>query len=153
MSDAQNQLGTEETRALIEKFQTTFANIRTEVRKIIVGQAEDKFGSMGIVCIAVTQSNGDAVHIPAFVLSCRVIGYGIESAVLNYICTSAQVAGAKAVIGHMKPTAHNEPCRQMYPNAGFTQQNEGRWHSNGSPIPPSAWLEVDSDMEATASAG
>ena len=38
MSDAQNQLGTEETRALIENFHTTFGQIRQEVRKIIVGQ-------------------------------------------------------------------------------------------------------------------
>jgi len=38
LSDAQNQLGTEETRALIENFQSTFTNIRQEVRKIIVGQ-------------------------------------------------------------------------------------------------------------------
>ena len=38
MSDAQNQLGTEETRALIENFHSAFGAIRQEVRKIIVGQ-------------------------------------------------------------------------------------------------------------------
>ncbi len=40
MSDAQNQLETEETRALIESFHSSFKRIRTEVRKIIVGQEE-----------------------------------------------------------------------------------------------------------------
>ena len=40
MSDAQNQPGTEDTRALIENFQSAFGAIRQEVRKIIVGQDE-----------------------------------------------------------------------------------------------------------------
>ncbi len=40
MSDTQNQLGTEETRALIENFHSAFGQIRSEVRKIIVGQDE-----------------------------------------------------------------------------------------------------------------
>jgi MoxR-like ATPase len=38
LSDAENKLDTQETRALIESFQTAFGQIRTEVRKIIVGQ-------------------------------------------------------------------------------------------------------------------
>ena len=38
LSDADNKLDTQETRALIENFQTAFGQIRTEVRKIIVGQ-------------------------------------------------------------------------------------------------------------------
>ena len=40
MSDTKNQLETQETRALIENFHAAFAQIRTEVRKIIVGQDE-----------------------------------------------------------------------------------------------------------------
>ena len=38
MTDAQNQLETEEARALIESFGTSLDQIRTEVRKVIVGQ-------------------------------------------------------------------------------------------------------------------
>jgi MoxR-like ATPase len=38
LSDGQNQLDTEETRALIENFHAAFEQIRSEVRKIIVGQ-------------------------------------------------------------------------------------------------------------------
>jgi MoxR-like ATPase len=40
LSDAENKLDTEETRALIENFHSAFGQIRTEVRKIIVGQDE-----------------------------------------------------------------------------------------------------------------
>jgi MoxR-like ATPase len=38
LSEADNKLDTQETRALIENFQAAFGQIRTEVRKIIVGQ-------------------------------------------------------------------------------------------------------------------
>jgi MoxR-like ATPase len=40
LSDTNNKLDSEETRALIESFQSSFGQIRTEVRKIIVGQDE-----------------------------------------------------------------------------------------------------------------
>ena len=40
MSDAKNTLETQETRALIESFHKASEQIRTEVRKIIVGQDE-----------------------------------------------------------------------------------------------------------------
>ena len=40
MTDAQNQLETEEARALIGSFNTSLDRIRTEVRKVIVGQDE-----------------------------------------------------------------------------------------------------------------
>jgi MoxR-like ATPase len=40
LSDAQNQLETEEARALIKSFHTKFDQIRGEVRKVIVGQDE-----------------------------------------------------------------------------------------------------------------
>jgi len=40
LSDAKNTLETQETRALIENFHSSFEQIRSEVRKIIVGQDE-----------------------------------------------------------------------------------------------------------------
>ena len=38
---------------------------------------------MGTVCVAVTRDTADRVEIPIFVLSCRVFGYGVETALLN----------------------------------------------------------------------
>ena len=40
MSDAQNQLETEETRALIGTFHGALEQIRAQVRRVIVGQDE-----------------------------------------------------------------------------------------------------------------
>ena len=121
--------------------------------KISIGEAEDKFGSMGTVCVAVSHFASETVHIPVFVLSCRVIGYGIESAMLNYLCLNARAAGAKSVVGHMRFTPHNDPCRSMYANSGFADQGDGRWQSNALQVEVAPWLTIDRGVwQSTATA-
>lgn len=120
--------------------------------KILIGQAEDKFGSMGTVCIAVAQTARDAVEIPVFVLSCRVIGYGIESAMLNYIRMLAEndnLAPKRPVVGRLKLTPHNEPCRQMYSSNGFELDADGNWRSSSREIQVPSWLAVDYGLPLT----
>jgi len=74
---------------------------------ILVVEADDKFGSMGVVCVAVTEQTPDSVEIPVFVLSCRVFGYGVETALLNYVRgTSGNRNGrsGKSLVGLYKET-------------------------------------------------
>ena len=54
-------------------------------RRIVVVEASDKFGPMGLVCTALLDQAGTEFLIPVFVLSCRVFGYGIEDAVLGAV--------------------------------------------------------------------
>lgn len=112
--------------------------------RIVIAHAEDKFGTMGAVGVSVIQCGPNGSEIPVFVLSCRVIGYGIESAMLNYICIISQNDAARQpIIGRVKLTAHNEPCRQMYRNHGFVQEDEDRWHSNSCEIKVPSWLTIE----------
>ena len=53
--------------------------------KIWVAEARDKFGKMGTIAVAVSQKASRGVEIIAFVLSCRVFGFGMESALLNRV--------------------------------------------------------------------
>src|SRR5262249_40581147 len=57
----------------------------TSGRRIVVVEARDKFGPMGVVSALLLDLTGASLCIPAFVLSCRVFGYGIEDAVLNAV--------------------------------------------------------------------
>src|SRR5262249_9433944 len=45
---------------------------------VILADANDKFGQMGVVGVMVVEVKPDRVEIPMFVLSCRVFGFGIE---------------------------------------------------------------------------
>lgn len=109
--------------------------------RVLVVESGDKFGSNGVVAIVVAHITPQAVEIPAFVLSCRVFGYGIETAVINHIKRTLRTQG-QPLVGRYVSTAHNQPCREFYPNHGFTREGE-QWVFHGDAVeldPP--WLTV-----------
>lgn len=92
---------------------------------ILTVQVNDKFGSMGTVCVAVVQEIGDYLEIIGFVLSCRVFGFGVETLLLDYIKRLAvKRVGAPNVRGHYIPTEHNAPCKDMYRDHGFRPEGD-----------------------------
>lgn len=109
-------------------------------RRILVAEASDRFGSMGLVAILWLETTSGRLVLPTFVLSCRVFGYGIEKALLA-AATEIGV-GATTVIGHYRETPANAPCKDFYPDQGFTWK-EGAWQFEGSlRVAVPAWLSV-----------
>jgi FkbH-like protein len=119
---------------------------RSQNHSILLVEATDKFGNMGIVSVAVTIQTFERVEIPVFVLSCRVFGYGVEKALLNFIRRSAGHRDGgigKPVFGLYLETAYNEPCRNSYPESGFVWE-EGRWiYRSGPDVEDPDWLTVE----------
>jgi FkbH-like protein len=96
-------------------------------------QVDDRFGSMGTVCVVVVRMHEDHLAIPVFVMSCRVFGFGVETLLLEHLKRLAQLRfGASSLRGYFTPTEHNAPCRDMYPEHGFVQEG-GEWRYNGEP--------------------
>jgi FkbH-like protein len=124
---------------------------RTPGKQVIVVEAADKFGAMGLICAALVDLTGSEIRIPTFVLSCRVFGYGIEDAVLASIkrlATSDPARGVRPIRGDYRETSHNEPCRQMYSNNGFNWDG-GSWIlPNPAPSPFPEWLTVADGLSA-----
>lgn len=119
----------------------------TPGRAVLVADAADKFGQMGMVCTAFVDETGADATIPVFVQSCRVIGYAIERALLNAIKRSA---GGRRVVGLHQETPHNGPCRSMYADNGFEAEGAD-WVHRGEVEPEDApWLAVV-DESAVAS--
>jgi FkbH-like protein len=113
-------------------------------RWIFLVDGADKFGQMGVICVALAERAGRDVTISSFVLSCRVFGYGFESAVLNAIAKMARrsVPEGPRVVGLYRETPLNEPCRSMYPSQGYAWDGE-RWVLDPVEIKDQpAWLEV-----------
>lgn len=110
-------------------------------RAILVVDCADKFGTMGTISIAVAHFGPAAVDVPAFVLSCRVFGYGIERVVVNAIKRAARRAGLP-IVAPLVETAHNGPCRGVFREAGFTGEG-GAWRWSGAGADPDpSWLAV-----------
>ena len=126
---------------------TSFEQVRewhkSSTASIFVANVADRFGDMGLVCIAVVTQQADRVEIPLFVLSCRAFGYGVESAMLAEIARRFEVRPrGKSLIGHYRSTAQNHPCRNMYSDHGFVLK-DGVFRCEGStPIPTVPWAEV-----------
>jgi len=59
-------------------------------------RVRDRFGDHGIVGVAITHDQGDQCEVDTFLLSCRVIGRTIETALLAHIAKSAASAAASA---------------------------------------------------------
>jgi predicted enzyme involved in methoxymalonyl-ACP biosynthesis len=71
------------------------------------------------VGLALARNQGESCIIDSFLLSCRVIGRGIETALLAYIGRRAFEMGARQLIGEFIPTKKNALCASFYRDHGF----------------------------------
>lgn len=120
--------------------------LRSGDHRVLVAEAGDKFGTFGMISVAVARVRPDRVEIPVFVLSCRAFGYGLERVVINTVKRLALATGGVPLAGLYRETGHNEPCRKTYPDNGF-QWNGGEWFYTGEgEVMDPPWLEVHHDV-------
>jgi predicted enzyme involved in methoxymalonyl-ACP biosynthesis len=112
---------------------------QSDRHKIWVAEARDRFGKMGTISVAVSEKAPRGVEILAFVLSCRVFGFGMESALLNRI--KCWVPGAP-IFGLFKETLHNGPCHRTYPDNGFLLEGSEWAFRGGNPVRDVSWLSI-----------
>jgi FkbH-like protein len=93
--------------------------------------SKDRFGDHGLVALALVRVNRTSWTIDSFLMSCRVIGYGIETALLAYVADRARAAGASDLIGEFVETKKNVPAKDFFGKHGFVlAESEGdlqRW--------------------------
>ena len=87
----------------------------------LVVRVRDRFGDAGVVGLALARNVGDSCFIDSLLLSCRVIGRGIETALLVHLGEHAMRSGAKTLVGEFIATKKNAPCATFYPDHGFTK--------------------------------
>lgn len=92
---------------------------------ITVG-VRDRFGDNGIVGVMMARAAEDHLDIDTFLLSCRVIGRTVESAMLAHLCDAAQARGLKKLYGRVVPTDKNVPVRDLFEKHGFSKQSEDK---------------------------
>lgn len=87
----------------------------------IAVRVRDRFGDAGVVGLALVeaQPRERAWRIDSFLLSCRVIGRGIETAMLAELANLAQKAGIHRLFGEYVPSAKNMLCSEFYTEHGF----------------------------------
>jgi FkbH-like protein len=89
-------------------------------------RVRDRFGDHGLVGVAIAHDKGEQCELDTFLLSCRVIGRTVETALLAHLVKSASERGCKRLTGWFLPTKKNAPARDFYQQHEFTlvEQND-----------------------------
>jgi FkbH-like protein len=82
-------------------------------------KVRDRYADNGLVGVAITHDHGDICEIDTFLLSCRVIGRTVETALLAYLAEEARERGLRRLEGWFLPTKKNAPAREFYREHGF----------------------------------
>jgi FkbH-like protein len=90
----------------------------------------DKFGEYGLTGVIVVRISDDRRRwtIDSLMMSCRVLGRGVEAALIGGLADDARAEGAVEFIGSYIPTAKNALCKSFLPDQGFTPIDEREWH-------------------------
>jgi FkbH-like protein len=87
----------------------------------VVIRVRDRFGDAGVVGLALARNRGNSCYIDSLLLSCRVIGRGVETALLAHLAEGALRTGATKLVGEFIATKKNAPCSDFYPDHGFVR--------------------------------
>jgi FkbH-like protein len=120
--------------------------------RVYTMRVTDRFGDFGLTGIAIVEPAGVTWHVESFLMSCRVIGKSVETALLSRVAEDARAAGAGALSAELVDSGRNQVAATFLPGHGFTAAADGRWVrtlEDGGPAWP-AWIERSSDAPATA---
>jgi len=133
------------TRRYQEEDVETLAQDHTKL--IGCAQTQDKFGDNGITGVYIVNKNhvDKEWFIDTFLLSCRVMGRGIEDAMMGYILSKAKEEGVIKVKAEFIPTKKNKPCEQLLPNFGFKKEGEQWVYTYNVPIKQTNHVELNED--------
>jgi FkbH-like protein len=95
---------------------------------LTTASVSDRFGDNGIVGFTMARGQEDTLAIDTFLLSCRVIGRTVETAMLAHLCHHAKKLGLRFVRGIIIPTPKNPPVSDLFQRHGFfllSQESNG----------------------------
>lgn len=122
--------------------------------RVYTMRVADRFGDFGLTGVAIAVPGPDVWHLDSFLMSCRVIGKSVETALLAHIAAEARASRASALSAEFLDSGRNQVASTFLANHGFTQIEGERWlRSLDTPGPRwPEWIEaVRSDAPDAAS--
>lgn len=112
-------------------------------RTILTFRVSDKFGDYGLTGIIGLQLDGASARITDFLLSCRVMGRGVEQSMLHSAAEWATAHGAQHLVAQFHPSERNRPCKDFWETSGFAQPNPDQFEWDLSqPFPAPANIKA-----------
>ena len=138
------------TPAEVERF------IGSPICELWVARARDRFGDLGTVGAVLLRRDGRIVYIDSFLMTCRALGRGIETALMNHVKHRLiDEPGHLELRGRYVPTAKNQPVETFYEDQGFRfleRRDSGEklyvLRRIEARVKPCDWIEVGRDAMA-----
>ena len=138
---------------------TTIRRSEIEVRDFLarddaaglVVRVSDRFGEYGLVGVVLYEIDTDRYSVDTFLLSCRVLGKGVEHAIVAALAQRAVADGKALVEFRYVPTAKNAPAVEFLRSIAHLRRNASaaswvfaaedlaqlEYHPDHAPIAPS----------------
>lgn len=99
----------------------------------------DKFADHGLIAVVIAAPAGAALEIDTLLMSCRVLGRGVEALILAELARLALEAGKSQVLGRYEASARNGMVADLYPRLGFdavagAPEGETRWTADAAAL-------------------
>lgn len=133
-------------------------------RAMYAYRVADRFGDYGLTGLASIEVQGGQAVFTDFLLSCRVMGRGVEKAMLGTLLRFAAELGARCSTARYLETKRNKPCLDYFKDESGLEASADltgfSWnHASEFPMPSHITLvkgdgraEASADQEATSAA-
>ena len=129
------------------ELQAVLSDGRHDVRTIRV---RDKFGDYGLVGLVIAERGPEVWALDTFLLSCRVLGRGVEHRILADLGQMAAAAGASQVRLRVDFTKRNTPARGFLETAVPSEYRHADDQSMTCEVPATALADVRFEPGASA---
>ena len=103
---------------------------------LIETHVADRFGDSGLTGVAMCEVSGSTLRIDNVLLSCRVLGRGVETTLMACIVKAAVKHGCSEISACYLPSAKNAPIADYFDKVGFaaSEQPDGSKHYTATTV-------------------
>lgn len=91
--------------------------------QVYAARLTDRFGDSGIISVVIVKTEDHTAKLDTFLMSCRVIGRTVETAILAIVAAELNDKGITTLSGCFIPTEKNAPARNFLTDHGFKDEH------------------------------
>jgi FkbH-like protein len=129
------------------------AQLAQQAQECLVVEVQDRFGDYGLVGVVIHGASDEALVVDTFLLSCRVLGRGVEHAVLRELGRMAAQRGKGRIEMSFIPSKRNLPARRFLDSLAAEARDESgnlRFIVNTEQAATIAYVPGDAAVDAAA---
>lgn len=101
----------------------------------------DKFADHGLIAVVIALNKGQRLEIDTMLMSCRVIGRGVEQVIVRELIAIARRCGCQDLVGLYIRSARNELVSDLFERLGFNALERGGTGQSSWYLPASTAFE------------